>query len=129
MSLIMPSLAATCQVLAHFCRGAESKGVIRVRPAEYIYIKAQQVKIWSCEGRALLWSSMRGKSGPYPRATQFSLPQILLGGGRAQQGGTVKGLEEGARGSMRGRYPSGFREGRWCCPHPRATQFSPSLLF
>lgn len=77
MSLGIPNLAVTCWVLTHICVEAGSQGVARVRPA-------QTAKSWQCEERALLWLGMQGKNGPFPRAIQLSLSQILPGGDETQ---------------------------------------------
>ena len=65
------SLAATLWVLTQLCVWVGSQGVIRERPAEII--RPKQIKIWPCEGRALLQPGMQGKNGPCPTATQLSL--------------------------------------------------------
>ena len=62
MSLGVPSLAATCWVLAHFLGGEGSQGDIRVRLA--VFIRPKQANILLCEGGLCSSQACKEKMAP-----------------------------------------------------------------
>lgn len=92
-----------------------------MRPAEFI--RPKETKILPCERRFLVQLGMGGENGPYPRATQLSLSEILLGDGAQQvrvQGIRRIGLVDLLLGG--GVSQASGRVGGGCDPLPRTTQ-------